>query len=37
MTFLTYGFGPLALFLWLFGGPRRRRAARLRQRDGEDQ
>lgn len=31
MTFLTYGLGPLALFLWLFGGPRRRRAAQRRQ------
>lgn len=31
MTFLTYGLGPLALFLWLFGGPRRRRAAQRRE------
>jgi hypothetical protein len=30
-TFLTYGLGPLALFLWLFGGPRRRRAAERRE------
>lgn len=30
MTFLTYGLGPLALFLWSFGGPRRRRAAARR-------
>jgi hypothetical protein len=32
MTFLTYGLGPLALFLWLFGGPRRKRAAERRER-----
>jgi hypothetical protein len=25
MTFLAYGFLPLALLLWLLGGPRRRR------------
>lgn len=25
MTFLAYGFVPLALLLWLLGGPRRRR------------
>lgn len=31
MTFLTYGLGPLALFLWLFGGPRRRRAKARRE------
>jgi len=31
MTFLTYGLGPLALFLWLFGGPRRKRAAARRR------
>ena len=30
MTFLLYGAAPLALFLWLFGTPQRRRA-RLRQ------
>lgn len=27
LTFLAYGLGPLALLLWLFGGPRRRRDA----------
>ena len=30
MTFLLYGAGPLALLLWLFGTPQRRRV-RLRQ------
>jgi sulfite exporter TauE/SafE len=25
MTFLVYGLGPLALLLWLTGGPRRKR------------
>ena len=30
MTFLLYGAGPLALVLWLFGTPQRRRT-RLRQ------
>lgn len=34
MTFLTYGLGPLALVLWLFGGPRRRLAAQRREPDG---
>lgn len=37
MTFMAYGFLPLALLLWLFGGPRRRRAAARRAEDGEDQ
>lgn len=27
LTFLAYGLAPLALLLWLFGGPRRRRDA----------
>lgn len=36
MTFLTYGLGPLLLFLWLFGGPRRRRAAAIGQISGRD-
>jgi hypothetical protein len=31
MTFLLYGAGPLALLLWLFGTPQRRRH-RLRQK-----
>jgi hypothetical protein len=26
MTFLLYGMGPIALVLWLFGSPRRRRS-----------
>ncbi len=25
LTFVLYGLGPLALFLWLFGTPQRRR------------
>jgi len=29
MTFLLYGLGPIALVLWLFGGPRRRRSRGL--------
>jgi hypothetical protein len=37
MTFLVYGFFPLALLLWLFGGPRRARAAQRRRQEGEDQ
>jgi len=28
LTFTLYGAAPLALFLWLFGTPQRRRAAR---------
>ena len=27
LTFLAYGLAPLALLLWLFGGPRRHRDA----------
>lgn len=27
LTFVAYGLAPLALVLWLFGGPRRRRDA----------
>ena len=30
MTFLFYGLAPLALFLWIFGTPARRRAAARR-------
>lgn len=30
LTFLFAGLGPLALFLWIFGTPARRRAAALR-------
>jgi hypothetical protein len=40
LTFLFYGLLPTALLLWLFGGPVRRRAARLsaeRQQTGSDQ
>jgi hypothetical protein len=31
LTFLFLGLGPLALYLWLFGTPARRRAAARRQ------
>jgi len=30
MTFMVYGLGPLALFLWLFGTPQRARNRALR-------
>ncbi|PTD97409.1 hypothetical protein [Pseudothauera lacus] len=30
LTFLFFGIGPLALYLWLFGTPARRRAAARR-------
>jgi cytochrome c biogenesis protein CcdA len=30
MTFMIYGLGPLALFLWLFGTPQRARVRALR-------
>lgn len=32
MTFLLYGLGPLALFLWLFGTPQRARLRAIRER-----
>jgi len=36
LTFLTYGAAPLALFLWLFGTPQRRRSRMAaKQRPGE--
>jgi hypothetical protein len=37
LTFVFYGLGPLALLLWLMGGPRRRRDRFRRERasDGE--
>lgn len=31
LTFLFFGLGPLALYVWLFGTPARRRAAARRQ------
>lgn len=31
LTFLFYGLAPLALFMWLFGTPARRRRMRRRQ------
>lgn len=37
MTFFVYGFCPLALLLWLFGAPRRARAAQRRRREEEGQ
>ncbi len=36
MTVVFYGLAPLALFLWLFGTPARRRARMARSRPGED-
>lgn len=33
LTFFFAGLGPLALFLWLFGTPARRRAKALRETD----
>lgn len=43
LTFLFYGLGPIALFLWLFGSPSRRRrreaeeaAANLNDREDSD-
>lgn len=37
MTFLFSGLGPLALFLWIFGTPARRRARLARERAEEEQ
>ena len=34
LTFIFYGLAPMALFLWLFGTPTRRR--RQRQREAND-
>lgn len=36
MTVVFYGLAPLALFLWLFGTPARRRARMARSRPEED-
>lgn len=36
MTVVFYGLAPLALFLWLFGTPARRRARMARPQPGED-
>ncbi|NMG66722.1 hypothetical protein GPA19_17400 [Azoarcus indigens] len=33
LTFIFYGAAPLALFLWIFGTPARRRKLRQRQAD----
>lgn len=33
LTFVFWGLGPLALFLWLAGSPARRRAAARREAD----
>ncbi|MCK0508957.1 hypothetical protein [Aromatoleum anaerobium] len=35
LTFIFWGVGPLALFLWLFGTPARRRSARKSGGDEE--
>ncbi len=40
LSFVFYGLLPIALLLWLFGGPVRRRAARLseeRQTDSDEE
>lgn len=34
LTFVFYGLAPLALFMWLFGTPARRRRQREREADG---
>lgn len=31
LTFLFYGLGPIALFLWLFGSPTRRRRRKAKE------
>ena len=36
MTLVFYGVAPLALFLWLFGTPRRRRQQRMNDEDRAD-
>ena len=36
MTFIFYGLAPLALFLWIFGTPARRRAAARQAMASED-
>jgi hypothetical protein len=35
LTFVVYGAAPLALFLWLFGTPQRKRTRRARDSVGE--
>ena len=35
MTFLFYGLVPLAVFLWLFGTPQRRRSMTAKQHAGK--
>ena len=37
LTFTLYGLAPLALFLWLFGTPQRRRNRALAERRAADQ
>ncbi len=35
MTFLFYGLAPLAVFLWLFGTPQRRRSMAAKEKAGK--
>ncbi|MDO9189978.1 MAG: hypothetical protein Q8K43_02990 [Sulfurimicrobium sp.] len=35
MTFLFYGMVPLAVFLWLFGTPQRRRSMAAKEKAGK--
>ncbi len=35
MTFLFYGLIPLAIFLWLFGTPQRKRSMAAKQKAGK--
>ncbi|MDO9114445.1 MAG: hypothetical protein Q7U63_11715 [Polaromonas sp.] len=35
MTFLFYGLVPLAVFLWLFGTPQRRRSMAAKEKAGK--
>ncbi|MBZ0104171.1 MAG: hypothetical protein K8H84_00940 [Sulfuricella denitrificans] len=35
MTFLFYGLVPLAIFLWLFGTPQRRRSMAAKENPGK--
>lgn len=36
LTFVLYGLAPLALFLWLFGTPERRRRKRAREQAAQE-
>ncbi|MDX9700137.1 MAG: hypothetical protein RBT55_11220 [Rhodocyclaceae bacterium] len=37
LTLIFYGIAPLALFLWLFGTPARRRVQQLRERESNEE